>query len=111
MARQYNKLVRDKIPEFIQSLGETPKFKVLEEEQFKNELLIKLQEEITEFIKDRSLEELADIQEVINALAVSIGSTPKDLEKLRAKKAHARGGFEKRIYLEEVISQSAPQAE
>lgn len=45
---------------------------------------------------------LADVVEVLRAICIARGYTLEELEKMRAKKADERGGFEKRIYLEYV---------
>jgi predicted house-cleaning noncanonical NTP pyrophosphatase (MazG superfamily) len=95
----YNKLVRDKIPEIIAADGKKFVTRILDEEEHLQELVKKLAEEYEEFKKDISLEELADLQEVILALADQIASR-EELEKVRAHKAKARGGFKNRIYLE-----------
>ena len=72
MERIYNKLVRDNIPNIIKSKGETPVTRILSEDEYKNELEKKLYEEYKEVIEasgsDR-IEELADMLEIINALA------------------------------------------
>lgn len=96
----YNKLVRDKIPEIIRADNATPVVRVLDEQEYLTELVKKLKEETVEFEADNSLEELADIQEVVNALTVAIGNTAIELEDLRAQKADERGGFEEKIFLE-----------
>jgi|SRR3989344_1333981 len=99
MKKTYNKLVRDKIPEIILASGETPKTRVLEDKEYAEELIKKLREELAEFEADRSIEELADIQEVILAIADVLGSR-EELERVRTDKAKKRGGFKKRIFLE-----------
>ena len=55
-----------------------------------------------EYHKDQTVEELADLMEVIRAVAVARGYTLEELEQIRADKATKRGGFEKRILLKEV---------
>lgn len=102
----YNKLVRDLIPQIIQSSGKECRTRILDEEEYTKELVIKLKEESEEYFtaqgpKD-SLEELADMLEIIRALAVVHGSTWEQLEALREKKAEARGGFLERVYLIDV---------
>ena len=52
----------------------------------------------------RSIEELADLMEVIRACAVARGYSVEELEQVRAEKATKRGGFEKRILLKEVTA-------
>lgn len=95
----HNKLVRDKILEIIEQAGDTPVSRVLNDEEYLVELVRKLGEESEEFKADLSIEELADIQEVVLALADVIASRA-ELENVRAEKVTKRGGFEKRIFLE-----------
>ena len=95
----YNKLVRDKIPELIRSQGETPNTRILEQAEFTACLEAKLDEEVQEFHRDRNLEELADILEVVCALAEDLGHTRQELEAVYDRKHEARGGFRDRIFL------------
>lgn len=97
----YNKLVRDKIPEIIAAKGQSYKIHTATPEEYRVKLIEKLGEEVAEFTKEPSVEELADIMEVVQALAFLLESTPAEVEKLRAQKAEERGGFKKRIILEE----------
>ena len=94
----YNKLVRDKIPEIIEKGGEVPNTCILDDAAYLRHLEAKLDEEVGEYHRDKNLEELADILEVVYALADSIGSRDALLEIYR-NKHDARGGFEKRIFL------------
>ena len=99
----FNKLVRDKIPEKIEENGEVCKIKILSDEDYKIELNKKLQEEINEYFQadnENKLEELADVQEVLNAIVLANGYSQEDLENVRMKKFQKRGGFEKKIFLE-----------
>jgi predicted house-cleaning noncanonical NTP pyrophosphatase (MazG superfamily) len=98
--KQFNKLVRDRIPEIIEKTGETPVTRVLEPAEYRAALLQKLAEETAECQQDPCAEELADLQEVILALAADLGLTPEALEAVRAKKAAERGGFAGKIFLE-----------
>ena len=95
----HNKLVRDKIPDIIAANDETAITHTLADEEYLAELVKKLGEECTEFREALNMEELADIQEVVFALADAIGSRD-ELESARATKAAARGTFTKRIFLE-----------
>lgn len=96
---EYNKLVRDKIPEIIQTQGEIPHFCVLNEEEFSRRLEQKLDEEVEEFHREANIEELADILEVVFALAENLGSNRDELIQVYRKKHEARGGFRDRILL------------
>lgn len=98
----YNKLVRDRIPEIITAQGKHCRCKVLTEEEYLSALNAKLDEELAEYHESGSLEELADLLEVICALSVAKGSSPAELEKVRIEKALKRGGFDKKIMLIEV---------
>jgi predicted house-cleaning noncanonical NTP pyrophosphatase (MazG superfamily) len=102
----YNKLVRDRIPEIIEKSGKTMNTRILEKDEYLTELRTKLREESNEFFSasndQEALEELADILELLHALAESHGFSVVELEQLRADKAKKRGGFKDRIYLIEV---------
>ena len=102
MVRTYNKLVRDKIPEIIESSGRLCTIEILSDDDYIRFLDQKLDEELAEYHKDQNVEELADLVEVIRAAAIARGYTIDFLESIRAKKVEERGGFEKRILLKEV---------
>ncbi len=102
MKVQYNKLVRDRIPQIIESAGKTCVTTVLTDEEYIHYLDAKLDKELAEYHKDQNIEELADLLEVIRAAAIARGYTLEELERVRAEKAAVRGGFEKRIFLLEV---------
>lgn len=98
----YNKLVRDKIPEIIAAGGKTAVCHPLSPPDYTQALHAKLQEEVDEFIKSEEVDELADILEVVYAIAQSKGLQQAELEQLRLEKQEARGGFTQRIWLESV---------
>lgn len=100
--KAYHKLVRDRIPEIIEADGKTCVTEILPDEQYLEMLDTKLNEELAEYQESKSLEELADLLEVIRAVAVARGWTWEQLEQTRQEKAAQRGGFEKKILLKEV---------
>jgi predicted house-cleaning noncanonical NTP pyrophosphatase (MazG superfamily) len=102
MKKVHNKLVRDKIPDIIRAEGKSPKTRWLEREEYLEALIAKLGEEYEEFKKDQNVEELADLQEVILALADALEIKHSDLAKTLSKKALERGAFKRRIFLEHV---------
>lgn len=102
MTINYNKLVRDRIPEIIAADGKTCTTEVLSGEDYLRMLDAKLDEELAEYHKDQNIEELADLLEVLRAAAVARGYTLDELERVRVEKAEKRGGFEKRLLLLEV---------
>ena len=99
---EYHKLVRDRIPEIIEKDGKTCVCSVLSQQDYITLLDQKLNEELAEYQESKSMEELADLLEVVRAVALARGSTPEELEEIRRQKAEKRGGFEKKILLEEV---------
>lgn len=98
----HNKLVRDKILEIIAANGQKATHKRLDPQDFEVALTKKLFEEVEEYKSDKNTDELADIMEVVYALAKLHGCSPEELEKIRAEKTAKRGGFDKRIFLIEV---------
>ncbi|MCA9478284.1 MAG: nucleoside triphosphate pyrophosphohydrolase [Nanoarchaeota archaeon] len=94
------KLVRDLIPEIIKENAEIPHTHIADEKEFWEELKKKLQEEVEEFIKDETIEELADINEVLLAIYEHKNISAEEVESIREQKANKRGGFKKRIILE-----------
>ena len=103
-AKSYHKLVRDRIPEIIESDGKQCIYEVLSKEDYLAVLDEKLQEELNEYEESKSLEELADLMEVMYAVVKARGWSIEELEQVRKEKAEQRGGFEKRILLKEVQS-------
>lgn len=95
----YNKLVRDKIPRMIENQGEKPNFRIMEEEEYILALEQKLDEEVGEFHRDKNTEELADILEVVFALAKTLDCSVDELMQVYQKKHDTRGGFDQRIFL------------
>ena len=102
MIKKYYKLVRDRIPEIIESTGKSCKTEILSDEDYLKMVDAKLDEELSEYHQDQNIEELADLLEVIRAAAVARGYTVEELERVRAEKAAKRGAFEKKILLKEV---------
>ena len=99
MKMLYNKLVRDRIPEIIAAGGKTCVCKTLDDRMYLEALDAKLNEELAEYQQSKSLEELADLLEVIQAVIFARGSTPQEVEAIRAAKAAERGGFSRRLFL------------
>ena len=99
---QYHKLVRDRIPEIIEASGKTCIVKTMSDEDYLRMVDAKLDEELAEYHKDQSIEELADLLEVVYAAALARGYSLADLEQVRAEKAQQRGAFKKKLLLLEV---------
>lgn len=101
MIISYNKLVRDRIPEIITSKNKTPHYHIANDEEYRELLKDKLIEEVEEFLESQSIEEIADIQEVIEAILL-FKKRQNDIHKIKSDKAESRWKFEKRIILEKV---------
>lgn len=100
--KSYNKLVRDKIPEIIKVSGKNCNIRYVDEKEQLKLLEEKLQEEVSEYIETKNLEELADIMEVLFGLAKNLGFSEEELLKCREDKRSQRGGFEEGVVLLEV---------
>ena len=100
--KEYNKLVRNRIPEIITGDNKKPITHIASEKEFENALVDKLTEEVNEYKSSGDLEELVDIMEVVEAIGYLKGVSLGELNKLKRKKANKRGSFSKRIILERV---------
>lgn len=95
----YNKAVRDKIPEIIKKSGNSCNVKKLSNDEFLVEMEKKLEEEIKEYLQSKSTEELADILEVIYRISELRGTSKEKLENIRKDKSKRRGKFQENIFL------------
>ena len=103
----YNKLVRDKIPDIITAdNGARCITKIMDNEEYLNALNAKLQEELSEYLESGSVEELADLEEVLRAILESKKVSYEEFENIRKKKVEKRGAFKKKIFLESVSEQN-----
>ncbi|MFB6808821.1 nucleoside triphosphate pyrophosphohydrolase [Streptomyces sp. NPDC056387] len=94
------KLVRDRIPQIIRADGLDPEVYVADPAEYRQRLRAKLAEEVAEYMEadeTHAPEELADVLEVVFALAADLGVDGAQLEGIRASKAEQRGGFSERI--------------
>jgi predicted house-cleaning noncanonical NTP pyrophosphatase (MazG superfamily) len=98
---RYEKLVRDRVPDIIRSKGTEPVTHVASPEEYARKLRAKLDEEVAEYDASGKPEELADVIEVLYAMAEHDGISRKQLDALREKKAAERGRFSERIILDE----------
>lgn len=99
----YNKLVRNKIPDIIKADGQVPTTRILNEDEYKKSLLNKLVEEAREVLESNgSIEELADVMQVLADIRQEFNIAGADIESARISKEAKRGGFDQRIFLEQV---------
>ena len=100
----YNKLVRDNILEIISNNNQKSNYHIATDEEYKNKLLEKLQEEVCEFITDKNEEELADIFEVIEHIITAFNFNKEKISEIKEKKVEKNGKFNKKIMLEKVFN-------
>ena len=102
MRQEHNKLVRDGIPEIIRQAGKQCEVVLMSEVEFSQALRQKLLEEAQEAVAASSenlVSELADLQEVIDAILKVYGIEREALVKEQRRKRTERGGFDQRLRL------------
>ena len=99
----FNKLVRDKIPQVCEKNNQTCKTRILNDNEYLQELNKKMQEELKEYLESGEIEELADLEEVLRAVLDAKHCSYDDFEKIRNSKVEKRGSFKNKIFLESVI--------
>jgi predicted house-cleaning noncanonical NTP pyrophosphatase (MazG superfamily) len=101
----FGKLVRDQIPIRIERHGEYAAFYTASRHELAALIRAKMIEEATEYYwapdKASSLEELADIHELLRAAAESLEVPFREVERVAASKRSERGGFEGGLVLVE----------
>ena len=106
MAKIYNKLVRDKIPEIIKEDNHEPVVSILDCKKYKKELMKKLVEEANEVKnannKEELVKEIGDVYEVIDAIVKVYKLDIKEIKKIKKDRKKIRGGFDKKIFLKKV---------
>lgn len=98
---KYNKLIRDKIPEILEKKGVRYKIHIADKKEYWQKLKEKLSEEVKEFSKSESIDEFADILEVLDAISIYKKFNKGKVKAIKKKKTRERGGFKKKIILEE----------
>ena len=104
--KEYDKLVRDKIPQIIEKSGCKCEIEIVDNEIVLEYLYKKLLEETNELIQDRNLEEVADVIEVVFTIANRCGYTLEDIFEELDKKTREKGSFEGNIILKRVYPKS-----
>ncbi len=99
---EFHKLVRDRIEKIIRKQGKIPVVHTASDDEYYRKLKEKLREEVEEFSKDNSIEELADLLQVIYTI-LDFKKIPREkLEEVRRAKNDERGKFNDRVILDEI---------
>lgn len=99
---EYNKLIRDRIPEIIEKSWKEPIYRIAEGDEFLYLLNAKLYEQLNEYSESGDIEELADLYEVVLSILEFKGVSFDEFEIIRINKREKRGSFSKGYVLEEV---------
>ena len=102
MLYTYNKLIRDNNVKLMEDKGCKVTYEILDDKRYGQELDKKLQEEVSEYLADYSVEEMADVMEVIYAMLDFRGITMEEVEKVRLNKRNLKGEFKNKIFLKDV---------
>ena len=102
MLYTYNKLIRDNNVKLMEDKGCKVTYEILDDKRYGQELDKKLQEEVAEYLSDYSVEEMADVMEVIYAMLDFRGITMEEVEKVRLNKRNFKGAFKNKIFLKDV---------
>ena len=100
---EYNKLIRDQIPEIISASGRRYEVEEMSEGDYKQALLEKLVEEAYEArsadVREALVMELADLHEVMDATAAAFDIQDEEIAAEQVRRRHERGGFTRRLRL------------
>ncbi len=96
-----SKLVRDNIIEIMKAEGKSPVSHVADDAEYWGKLKAKLAEEAGEFVRDESVNEIADVLEVLDAIVTFKGFDRDEIERAKKTKFNLRGGFGKRVILDQ----------
>ena len=99
----YNKLVRDKVPQIIQNEGKVVYYFMLDGDNLRIMLKVKLIEESRDvskaMTKEEMINELADVSEVIEAMYEAFDITEADVDLVKHKKMQEKGTYKSGAYL------------
>lgn len=97
-----DQIIRDKLPEIMRRQGITVFERPLEgkelDQRLREKLLLEAHEVEHAKTPEELMEELADVIEVVHALAKAAGVDMERVEEQRAKKSQLKGGFDGRLY-------------
>jgi predicted house-cleaning noncanonical NTP pyrophosphatase (MazG superfamily) len=99
LVQEFNKAVRDKIPEIIMTSGKSCNYISMQDDEFLTVLEAKLAEEVKEYDASRTVDELIDILEVVYRIGELRGISKLELDGLKERKVQERGNFSRNLFL------------
>jgi predicted house-cleaning noncanonical NTP pyrophosphatase (MazG superfamily) len=99
------KLVRNQIPEIIEESGKSCTHHLADLLELKSRLYEKMHEELDEFVEVPSLEEAADMYEVLRTIVWVHNMSMEDVIMTAESKRQKRGGFSDGVILERVFDE------
>lgn len=102
MIYEYNKLIRDNNVKIMEDKGCKVTYEILDDKRYVEELDKKLKEEVDEYLDDYSVEEMADVMEVIYTMLELRGNTMEEVEKVRVEKRNRKGALKNKVFLKTV---------
>jgi len=103
----FNKLIRDKLKGEYVKLQQQAVYKELTESELLEALRQKIIEEANELpikgSKEAVISELADIQQVIDDIALRSGITNEEVVSVKQMKFEKKGGFSEGLFVEKII--------
>ena len=103
---ELRKLVRDKVPEILESEGVKVTSHKADHDEFETELLEKLREEVIEFKNAKSVDELVDLLETLDAVIAFYEWKQEDITIYKMQKRNEKGGYSKQIILDKTEAPS-----
>ena len=97
------KLIRDKVPAILQEQGKSACCDVLDEATYEKLLNERFVEDVARYVREGTLEAMADIGEVMHAILALKKIPIEDFQKARMERMEELGGYGGRLYLTEVI--------
>ena len=103
--KKSNKLIRDRIPEILEEKGANFSVRVLNDDEYKRELLLKVVEEAEEIAgtggnTGELVKEIGDVMEVMDHVVATFGLDLAQIGKVKRERRRLRGGFSKKLFLE-----------